>query len=105
MRWGRRGSTSYRTGGRTMTNESMGAKPDLPYPCRWVYKIIGTDEGALRSAIAEIVQAREHVVTLSRRSAAQNYCCLNVEVLVHNEQDRVGIYEALRAHPAVRLVL
>lgn len=81
------------------------AKLDLPYPCRWVYKIIGDDDEALRSAAAEVVQAREHSVSLSRRSARRSYCCLNVEVVVHDEQDRVAIYRALREHPAVRLVL
>ena len=88
-----------------MTPEAMGAELDLPYPCRWVYKIIGTDEAALRSAVTDILQAREHSVTLSRTSAGRNYCCLNVEVLVYDEQDRVATYEALGVHPAVRLVL
>lgn len=88
-----------------MAPDMSNAKLDLPYPCRWVYKIIGDDEGALRSAVADVVQAREHALSLSRRSARRNYCCLNVEVLVYDEQDRVSIYEALRGHPAVRLVL
>jgi len=84
-----------------LSNETL----DLPYPCRWVYKIIGEDEGALRSAAAEIVQAREHSISLSRKSAEGNYLSLNVEVVVHDEEDRVSIYEALRRHPAVALVL
>jgi putative lipoic acid-binding regulatory protein len=81
------------------------AKLDLPYPCRWIYKIIGDDEGALRRAAEEVVQAREHSIALSRRSAERSYCCLNVEVLVYDEEDRVTIYEALRRHPAIALVL
>jgi len=80
-------------------------KLDLPYPCRWVYKIIGHDEEALRFAAAEIVEPREHSISLSRRSAKRNYCCLNVDVLVRDEQDRVTIYRAFRGHPAITLVL
>lgn len=81
------------------------AKLELPYPCRWAYKIIGDDEEALRSAAAEILRGREHAISLSRRSARRNYCCLNVEVLVRDERDRMRIYDALRGSPAVRLVL
>ena len=88
-----------------MAPKPLSEKLDLPYPCRWVYKIIGGDEEALRSAAAEILQARGHTVSLSRRSAGRNYCCLNIEVVVHDEQDRVAIYEALRGHSAIGLVL
>lgn len=88
-----------------MVPDLSNVKPDLPYPCRWTYKIIGEDEEALRSAAAEIVQSRQHSVSLSRRSAHRNYCCLNVEVVVHDDEDRVTIYEALKRHPAVTLVL
>jgi putative lipoic acid-binding regulatory protein len=88
-----------------MAPDGQGPKLDLPYPCRWGYKVIGEDEQALRSAVADIVQAREHSVSLSRRSAHRNYCSLNIEVLVYDEEDRVTIYEALSAHPAVKLVL
>jgi hypothetical protein len=88
-----------------MARDTSGSKPDLSYPCRWTYKIIGDDEDALRSAAAEIVRAREHTISLSRRSARRTYCCLNVEVLVRDERGRLAIYEALREHPAVRMVL
>lgn len=88
-----------------MAPDRQDLKLDLPYPCRWVYKVIGGDEQTLRSAVADIVQEREHALSLSRRSARRNYCSLNVEVLVYDEQDRVTIYEALSAHPAIKLVL
>jgi putative lipoic acid-binding regulatory protein len=84
-----------------LSNEKL----DLPYPCRWAYKVIGKDEDALRSAVSEIVQAREHSVSLSRRSAERNYVSLNVEVVVHDDEDRVAIYDALKGHRAVTLVL
>jgi putative lipoic acid-binding regulatory protein len=88
-----------------MTPDARCPKLDLPYPCRWIYKVIGGDEEIVRSAVSEVLQAREHVVSLSRRSAHRTYCCLNVEVLVSDERDRITLYETLRRHPAVRLVL
>jgi putative lipoic acid-binding regulatory protein len=88
-----------------MPADLSNAKLDLPYPCRWIYKVIGEDEDALKSAAHEVVHMREHWITLSRRSAERNYCCLNVEVLVYDEEDRVTIYETLRKQPAIALVL
>ncbi|MBU1232371.1 MAG: DUF493 domain-containing protein, partial [Proteobacteria bacterium] len=29
-------------------------KPDISYPCSWLYKVIGTDEDALRQVIQTV---------------------------------------------------
>jgi len=82
-----------------------GKKPDIDYPCQWGYKVIGTDEAVLRSAITEVVQNISHSITPSNRSASGKYICLNVEILVLTEGQRLSIYEGLRRHPAVKIVL
>jgi putative lipoic acid-binding regulatory protein len=82
-----------------------GRKPDIDYPCQWGYKVIGTDEAVLRSAITEVVQDISHSVTPSNRSASGKYICLNVEIHVLTEDQRLTIYESLRRHPAVKIVL
>ena len=87
-----------------MTNR-RGRKPDIDYPCQWGYKVIGTDEKVLRSAITEVVQNISHSITPSNRSASGKYICLDVEILVLNEDQRLTIYESLRRHPAVKIVL
>ncbi|HOD36344.1 MAG TPA: DUF493 domain-containing protein [Syntrophales bacterium] len=82
-----------------------GQKPHIDYPCRWGYKIIGTDEALLRGAVTEVVQDLAHSITPSNRSASGRYICLDVEMLVLNEDQRLTIYEGLRRHPAVKIVL
>ncbi len=82
-----------------------GQKPDIDYPCQWGYKVIGTDEAVLRSAVTEVVQDVAHSVRPSNRSASGRYICLDVEILVLNEDQRLTIYEGLRRHPAVKIVL
>ncbi len=77
----------------------------MDYPCQWGYKVIGTEDAGLRSAITEIVQDIPHSVTPSNRSISGKYICLNVEILVLNEDQRLTIYEGLRRHPAVKIVL
>lgn len=82
-----------------------GVRAGLEYPCRWGYKVIGGAEDELRRAISQVAQDRPCTVALSRRSRSEKYTCLNVEMTVYDEDDRTRVYEALRDHPAVRLVL
>jgi uncharacterized protein len=83
----------------------LNGKPVMDYPCSWGYKVIGTDDTGLRGAIAAIMQDIPHSVTPSNRSASGKYICLNIEMLVMSEDQRLTIYEGLRSHPAVKIVL
>ena len=80
-------------------------KPEIAYPCRWVYKVIGRDLSLLHSAVEEILSGRNYSATPSRSSKGGAYHCLDVEMTVDSEPDRLGIYEKLRRHPAVIMVL
>ncbi len=82
-----------------------GRGPEIDYPCPWGYKVIGTDVERLRSAIAEVIQEHPHTVTPSNRSMTGKYRCLDVEIVVTSEECRLEIYEGLRRHPAVTIVL
>ncbi len=77
----------------------------IEYPCRWKYKIIGSDQGRMESAIAETVRGREYTINLSRSSKGGNYHSFNLQVTVENDKSRVEIYETLRKHPAIKFVL
>lgn len=80
-------------------------KVELEYPCPWVYKIIGREQENLRAAIAEVVQVRECLVTLSNSSSGGKYLCLDVEIVVLSAEDREAQYHAFKEHPAVVMVL
>jgi hypothetical protein len=80
-------------------------KVNLEYPCHWVYKIIGPDADEMKSAVAEIIKDRSYKVSPSRSSAEAKYHCLNVELSVESESHRTALYEALKAHKAVKIVL
>lgn len=80
-------------------------KPLIDYPCPWIYKVIGRDPEGLRCAIEEAMKGSEHTVTPSRSSKTGSYHCLNVEMTVESEPVRLGIYERLRRHPAVIMVM
>ena len=80
-------------------------KLQLKYPCAWIYKIIGVDQNDMKSAVLEIIQDRAYSITPSRSSETDKYHCLNVEITVESESHRKVIYEALRAHRAIKMVL
>jgi uncharacterized protein len=80
-------------------------KLQLEYPCLWVYKIIGSDKDKMEAAVTEIVRDCKCKISLSRNSKTSKYHCLNVELTVGSESQRTSLYEALKAHPAVKMVL
>jgi putative lipoic acid-binding regulatory protein len=82
-----------------------GCKPRIDYPCCWVYKVIGRDPESMRSAITEAMAGCAHAVTPSRSSRSGAYQCLNVETTVESEPVRLDLYERLRRHPAIIMVM
>ena len=80
-------------------------KVQLEYPCPCVYKIIGSDENEMRRGVAEIICDRAYKITHSRDSKTDKYHCLNVELSVESESHRTALYEALKVHRAVKMVL
>jgi putative lipoic acid-binding regulatory protein len=77
----------------------------MAYPCLWVYKVIGRDLERLECAAAEVLAGQEYKVVSSRISKGGAYHCLNIEMTVESESDRIGLYERLRCHSAVIMVL
>jgi putative lipoic acid-binding regulatory protein len=78
---------------------------ELTYPRPWRYQVIGEDEQRLRRAIAAAVADHEHTVTVARSSRTGKYCSLHLELTVLDEAHRNGIFQALRDHRDVRIVL
>lgn len=80
-------------------------KLELEYPCSWCYKVIGRERAVLEQAIRDVILEREHKVTHSNDSRSGKYVSLNLELLVQNEDERNFIYEALKAHQHIKMVL
>lgn len=80
-------------------------KLKLTYPCLWTYKVIGAGEEVLRLAIAETLPEQDYSVTLSNESRTGKYCCLNVQITVDSDEERTHMYDALRRHPLIRIIL
>lgn len=80
-------------------------KLELIYPCNWCYKVIASEQHALKQAVKDVIQEREHKLEHSNKSRTSKYTSMNLEILVYNEDDRTFIYEALKKHQAIKMVL
>jgi putative lipoic acid-binding regulatory protein len=80
-------------------------KVKLDYPCQWLYKVIGTDKEQLRHAIKEVIKTIPSEINLSNSTSSGKYLCLNLEITVQSEEERNSIYQGLKDHPNIKIVL
>ena len=80
-------------------------KLELTYPCSWEYKLIASEKEVLKQAVIDVIDAREHNLTHSKNSKGGKYISMNLNILVHNEEDRNYIYETLKAHKNLKMLL
>ena len=80
-------------------------KLELAYPCSWCYKLIGHEKEAIEQAIRDVILEREHNLTHSNVSKTGKYVSMNLDLVIQNEDERNFIYEALKAHQHIKMVL
>ncbi len=77
----------------------------IDYPCRWLYKVITTDEHGDRQRIQSMLQDCGCRITPSHRSRTGKYSSLDVEIEVRDEVHRNTVYLLLRELATVKVVL
>ncbi len=87
-----------------MKDDGQDKKPEMTYPAKWGYRVIGLDEIELRRAISEIFKDREYTIIISNKSSAGKYVSLYVELIVYDETERTRLYEALGNHRATHII-
>ncbi len=79
--------------------------PRITYPCRWSFTLIGTDEGSIRNAAAECLGEKTYRLKPSKKSRGGKYISLHLDTDVSSEEERNRLFAALKALPAIRMVL
>jgi len=77
----------------------------IEYPCNWCYKVIASEQAALEQAIKDVIAERDHKLSASNSSKTGKYISMNLDLLVHNEDDRTFIFDALKRHQDIKMVL
>jgi uncharacterized protein len=80
-------------------------KLELEYPCTWCYKVVAYERAGIEIAALEIFTERTYTLKPSNTSKGGKYISMNLELLVHNEDERTYFYETLKAHPHIKMVL
>jgi putative lipoic acid-binding regulatory protein len=97
---------------RTVTG-MQNSKPEITYPCRWGYKVIGIEESSLRLAIetclaecfADESPCRPYELGFSRVSDKGKYVSLSLSLQVQDEVERNALFRALADRPEIRMVI
>jgi len=98
-------NSNLKRGARVEIINDSKEKLELEYPCNWTYKVIGREREVLEKAVRDVVCERTHSLVHSNQSCSGKYLSMNLDLLVHNEEDRNFIYEALKAHQNIKMVL
>ncbi|SFV59335.1 Proposed lipoate regulatory protein YbeD [hydrothermal vent metagenome] len=89
----------------TLNEKLKDKKLELEYPCNWCYKVIGSEKEALQKAVKDVVDERTHTLVDSNKSKTGKFVSMNLDMLVHNDDDRQFIYDALKKHQDIKMVL
>lgn len=94
-------------------SDQKNEKPQITYPCLWGFKVVGTDEDAVREAIKCCLQEclnpdsgdRSYELGFSRTSSKGNYVSLTLNLEVQDADERNTLFQALADRPEVRMVI
>lgn len=80
-------------------------RPDIEYPCRWEYTIIGRTHEQIRGAVETAVERMDFELVESHVSRGGKYCSMALAVIVEDQAERDRIFMALREHADVVMVI
>jgi len=80
-------------------------KLELDYPCNWVYKVVVLETINLKVVMKDILVDRVHKLKESKTSTKGKFKSYNIDLIVHNDDDRKTIYELLSSHSSIKMVL
>ena len=80
-------------------------KLELNYPCSWEYKLVVLEDCNIKKCVKEVVFEREHNLKPSKTSSQGKFKSYNLEILVHNDDDRTEIFRLFGEHSDIKMVL
>ena len=85
--------------------QQSGDKPQIDYPCSWMYTVIGENQHLLQEVIVLACAPAKVEISYSHASSGGRYHSLKASLTVDSEAERLSIYQQLQSHPAVKIVL
>ncbi len=80
-------------------------RPDIEYPTKWGFKLIGRDKEALLACIKEAMGEKDHHCALGNRSKTGKFHSCNASCVVDTEEERNRIFKYFEDHDDVDMVI
>ena len=80
-------------------------KPEINYPTKWGFKVIGKDKEKVQQAIKDVMGEKSHSCKFSNSSKKGNFHSFAAECTVDSEEERDRLYKAFGKHDDVDYVL
>jgi len=77
----------------------------LTYPCKWEYKTVLESQHNIKEIVKSVLDKRDHSIKKSNNSKTGKYQSHTVSTLVHSDDDRKELFEALKQHELIKFVL
>lgn len=83
----------------------MTERPQVTYPCRWDFRLVGLTAAEIQAAVREVVLDLAHELEPSNASAGGKYVSMRLRLVVESESQRHALFNDLAGHTAIRFVL
>jgi len=80
-------------------------KPEINYPTKWGFKVIGKDKEKVENAIKEVLKDKEHSCSFSNTSKSGKFNSFNAECIVDSQEERDKLYKAFGEHDDINYVI
>ncbi|MBD3790378.1 MAG: DUF493 domain-containing protein [Campylobacterales bacterium] len=80
-------------------------KPQIEYPTRWGFKLIGRDKEALLKCIKEVMGNKEHLCSVGNASKTGKFQSYNASCEVESKEERDRIFKYFQDHKDVDMVI
>ncbi|NOR56044.1 MAG: DUF493 family protein [Sulfurovum sp.] len=93
---------------RLILDAATKTRPDIEYPTKWGFKLIGRNKEALEKCIKDIMKEvgeKEHICTLGNKSRTGKFHSYNASCTVDTEEERNKIFKYFEDHDDVDMVI
>jgi len=80
-------------------------RPNIEYPTKWGFKLIGRDKEALLNCIKEAMGEKEYLCSLGNVSKTGKFHTYNASCTVDTEEERNRIFKYFEEHNDVNMVM
>ena len=98
-------AASHKEKGNIMNINDLNQKPQIDFPCKWSYKVFGSDKDKVENAINEVLTKHPYQIIKSTKSSKGNYISLTIKLTIVDQNELDLYYNTLSKHKDIKIVL